>query len=224
MFIRTSNPSVGLHGNVGPDGTHCSTPRADDYPHTIYSNYMIPVRLPSRTVGHLKAVLSAMWWFMDTNVQYLLQDSPGYYGTRGWYNNHCRSCEINSTIYCVFLCPCSTGRRCHGAHTAYEKNNRYAARSPRWFGGTSPALLFRMCCVSTAYQWRMGDAHAAYEWRCHCVWCRAWELDHCVFTAQVAYAQRTSHERAAVNAILWRMAGVCIAHGLRTCRTYEYTS
>ena len=125
------------------------------------------------------------------------------------------------------LCLCSTGRRCHGAHTAYEKNNRYAARSPRWCGGTSPALLFRMCCVSTAYQWRMGDAHAAhmaYEWRCHCVWCRVWELDHCVFTAQVAYAQRTSHERAAVNAILWRMAGVCIAHGLRTCRTYEYTS
>ena len=125
------------------------------------------------------------------------------------------------------LCPCFTDRRCHGAHTAYEKINRYAARSPRWFGGTSPAPLFRMCCVSTAYQWRMGDAHAAhiaYEWRCHCVWCRVWELDHCVFTAQVAYAQRTSHERAAVNAILWRMTGVCTAHGLRTCRTYEYTS
>ena len=86
----------------------------------------------------------------------------------------------------------ATGRRCHGAHTAYEKNNRYAARSPRWFGGTSPALLFRMCCVSTAFQWRMGNAHAAhlaYEWRCHCVWCRVWELDNCVFTAQVAYAR-----------------------------------
>ena len=93
-----------------------------------------------------------------------------------------------------------------------KKNNRYAARSPRWFGGTSSALLFRMCCVSTAYRWRMGDAHAthmAYEWRFHCVWCRVWELDHCVFTAQVAYARRTSHVRAAVNAIRWRMAGVC---------------
>ena len=125
------------------------------------------------------------------------------------------------------LCPCSTGRRCHGARTAYEKNNRYAARSPRWFGGISPVLLFRMSCVSTAYGWRMDDAHAAhmaYEWRCHCVWCRVWELDHCVFTVQVAHTQRTSHVRAAVNAILWRMAGVCTAHELRTCRTYKYTS
>ena len=69
--------------------------------------------------------------------------------------------------------PCSTGRRCHCARTAYGKMNIYAVRSPRWFGGTCPALLFRMYCVSTAYQWRMGDAHAAHmahEWRCHCVW------------------------------------------------------
>ena len=59
------------------------------------------------------------------------------------------------------------------------------------------------CVAYQLYQWRIGDAHAAhmaYEWRWHCVWCRVWELDHCVFTAQVAYAQRTSHERAGV----WR--------------------
>ena len=134
---------------------------------------------------------------------------------------------LRSLLLWYSMCSCSTGRRCHSARTAYEKMNRYAAKSPRRFGGTSPALPFRMCCVSTAYRWRMGDAHAAhmaYEWRCHCVWCRVWELDHCVFTAQVAYAQRTSHVRAAVNAILWRMAGVCTAHGLRTCRTYKYIS
>ena len=98
--------------------------------------------------------------------------------------------------------------------TAYEKMNRYAARSP-WFGGTSPALLFRMCCVSTAYRWRMGNAHAAhmtYGWRCHCVCCRVWELDHGVFTVQVACAQRTSHVRSAVNAILWRMMGMGCVH------------
>ena len=125
------------------------------------------------------------------------------------------------------LCPCSTGRRCHGARMAYVKINRYAVRSLRWFGGTSPVLLFRMCCVSTAYQWRMGDAHAAhmaYEWRCHCVWCRVWEPDHCVSTAQVAYAQRTSHVRAAIKAVLWCMVGVCTAHGLRICLTCKYTS
>ena len=124
----------------------------------------------------------------------------------------------------TILCPCSTGRRCHGARTAYEKMNRYTARSPRRFGGTFPALLFCMRCVSTAYRWCMGDAHAvhmAYEWRCHCIWCRLWELDHCVFMAQVAYAQRTSDVRAAVNTILWCTAGICTAHGLRMCRTYK---
>ena len=129
--------------------------------------------------------------------------------------------------YHCALCPCSTGRRCHSASAAYEKMNRYAVGLPRWFGGTSPALLFRMCCVSTTYRWRKGDAHAAhmaYEWRCHCASCRVWELDHCVFMTQVACAQRTSHVRAVVNAILWRMVGVCTAHGLRTCRTYKYTS
>ena len=63
--------------------------------------------------------------------------------------------------------------------------------------------------------WRMNGDATAYD--------VAYE-NHCVFTVQVAYAQRTSHERAAVNAILWRMAGVCTAHGLRTCRTYENTS
>ena len=52
-------------------------------------------------------------------------------------------------------------------------------------------LLFCMCCVSTAYRWCMSDAYATnmlYEWWCH-LWCRIWEIDHCVFTAQVAYAQ-----------------------------------
>ena len=104
--------------------------------------------------------------------------------------------------------------------------NRYAVGSPRWFGGTFPALLFRMCCVSTAYQWRMGGAHAAHmahEWQCYCVWRRAWEPDNCVSTAQVAYAQRTAYVRAPINAILRRMAGVCTAYGLRTCRTYKYS-
>ena len=96
-----------------------------------------------------------------------------------------------------------------------RKNEQIRSRSPRWFGGTSPALVSCMCCVSTTYQWRMGDAHAAhmaYERRCHCVWCRVWEPDHCVSTAQVAYAQRTPHVRAAINAILWRMAGVWRAY------------
>ena len=124
------------------------------------------------------------------------------------------------------LCPCSTGRRCHGARTAYEKMNRYAVRSPRWFGGTSPALLFHMCCVSTAYQWRMGDAHVAHmahDWRCHCLWCRVWEPDHWVSPVQVAYTQGTSHILAAINAIIWRTVGICTVHGLPTCRTYKHT-
>ena len=105
--------------------------------------------------------------------------------------------------------------------------NRYTVRSPRSFAGTAPVLLFCMCCVSTAYQWRMGNVHAelmAYEWRCHCVCCRVWELDHGVFTVQVACAQHIYHVRASVNAILWRMVGVCIAHGLHTCRNNKYTS
>ena len=109
---------------------------------------------------------------------------------------------------------------------SYKKMNRYAVRSPRWFGGTSPVLLFRMCCISTAYQWRMGDTHAAhmtYEWRCHCIWCHVREPNLCVSMAQVAYTQRTSHIGAAINVILWRMAGVCTAHGLRTCRTCKHT-
>ena len=132
--------------------------------------------------------------------------------------------RVNAWITHKFrvLCPCSTGRRRHCARTAYEKMNR----SPRWFGGTFPALLFRMCCVSTAYQWRMGGAHAAHmahEWQCYCVWRRAWEPDNCVSTAQVAYAQRTAYVRAPINAILRRMAGVCTAYGLRTCRTYKYS-
>ena len=33
----------------------------------------------------------------------------------------------------------------------------------------------------------------------------------------MAYAQRTSHVRAATKTILWRMVGVCTAHGLRIC-------
>ena len=65
-------------------------------------------------------------------------------------------------------------------------------------------------------------AHMAYEWRCHCVWCTG-ESDHCVSMVQVAYAQPTSHVRTAINAIPWRMAGVCTTHGLYTCRTYKYT-
>ena len=119
-------------------------------------------------------------------------------------------------LHILILCPCSTGRRCHGARTAYEKMNRYAARSPRRFGGTSLALLFRMCCVSTAYLWRMnGDATAydvAYENLTIGYSRRKWRM-HSVHPT-----------RAAVNAILWRVAGACTAHGLRTCRTYQYTS
>ena len=125
------------------------------------------------------------------------------------------------------FCPCSTDRQCHCARTAYEKMKRYAVRSLRWFDGTSPELLFCMCCVPTTYQWHMGAAHAVHlanEWQCHCVWCRIWEPDQCISTAQVAYAQHTSHERVAINAILWSMASVCTAHGRRTCRTYKYTS
>ena len=64
---------------------------------------------------------------------------------------------------------------------------------------------YYFACV--AYQLRIDDAHAthmAYECRCHCVWFRVWELYHCIFTAQVAFAQRTSHVCAAVNAIRWR--------------------
>ena len=114
-------------------------------------------------------------------------------------------------------------RRSYGV----RKMNSYAVRSPRGFGGTSPALLLRTCCVSTEFQWRMGDAHVAHmahEWRCYCVWCRVWQPYHCVSTAQVAYAQHTSHVRAAINAILWRTRSVCTAHWLRTCGTYKYTS
>ena len=113
-----------------------------------------------------------------------------------------------STAYLIFFFvrrASAVASPANGTGAYYEKMNRYAAKSPRWFDGTSPVLLFRMCCVSTAYRWRMGDAHAAHmahEWRCHCVWCRVLELDHCVFTAQVAYAQHTSHIRAAINAIL----------------------
>ena len=130
---------------------------------------------------------------------------------------------------CIFsiLCPCSTGRRPHGAHSVYKNMNRYAVRSLRWFGGTSPALLLCMCCVSTADQGHMGDAHAAHfahEWWCHCIWCRVWEPDHYVSTPQVVYAQRTSHVCAAIIAILWRMTGMCTVHGLHTCRTNKCIS
>ena len=102
--------------------------------------------------------------------------------------------------------------------------NRYAVGSPRWFGGTSPALLFCMCCVSTAYQWSMGDAHAAHkahEWRCRRTWCRVWEPDHCVSTAQVSYAQHTSHIPARGDQ---RDSTAYDGRMYRTCRTYKYTS
>ena len=87
--------------------------------------------------------------------------------------------------------------------------NRYATRSPRWFGGTSPVpvLLFRMCCVSTAYRWRMGDAHAthmAYEWRCHCAWCRVHE------NLTIAYSQ-----------CKWRMHSVHPTYARRSTRFYS---
>ena len=65
------------------------------------------------------------------------------------------------------LCPCSTGRRPHGAHTAYENNmNRYAVRSPRWFGGnnsgTTISHVLRINCVSMAHGWRTCGAYRAW--------------------------------------------------------------
>ena len=94
-------------------------------------------------------------------------------GTCCWNPSSCKtsprlSCIINTMTAdgwpgAVNL-GCSTGRRCHCARMAYVRNNEQirSNRSPIWFGGTSSALLFRMCCVSVAYQWRMGDAHAAH--------------------------------------------------------------
>ena len=75
-----------------------------------------------------------------------------------------------------------------------------------------------MCCVWTAYQWRMDYAHVAHmthEWRCHCVWCRVGEPDNCVSTAQVAYAQRTSNSPCT----RWSMS-VHLTYARRSTRFY----
>ena len=165
---------------------------------------------------------SVVWIIRIHQVDYLWVKSEANICLRGVWK---LGTFDNFLTFHYTVTTCKGPRKCHG--TVMEKSLNFILGILYEPCRTSPALLFRMCCVSTAYQWRMGDAHAAhmaYEWRCHCVWSRVWELDHCVFTAQVAYAQRTCHEGAAVNAILWRMAGVCTAHGLRTCQTYEYTS
>ena len=73
--------------------------------------------------------------------------------------------------------------------------------------GITSSHVFRIYGVPMVHgwlTWRM-----THEWRRHCVWCSVWETDHCVSMAQVARAQRTSHVCAAINAILWRLAGLC---------------
>ena len=81
-----------------------------------------------------------------------------HYGVCGFIIDTCHIINLSGDRFQTGtdqLCPFSTGRRCHSARTAYEKMNRYAARTPRRFGGTSPALLFRMHinCVSMAHGW-----------------------------------------------------------------------
>ena len=60
------------------------------------------------------------------------------------------------------LCFCSTGQRCHCSQKAHKKLNRYAVRSPRWFGGAYPVLLFRMCCASMAHRRRTCGVYGAW--------------------------------------------------------------
>ena len=53
-------------------------------------------------------------------------------------------------------------------------------------------------------------------------WCAT--LDHYISTAQVGYAQRTAHVRAANNAILWCMVGVWSCCSLALCHQCQYAS
>ena len=63
--------------------------------------------------------------------------------------------------------PCSTGRRCHCAHTTYEKMNRYIVRLPKWFGGTFLVLLFEI-------QWWPVDSPKGLT---------IWKHFHCILTS-----------------------------------------
>ena len=94
-------------------------------------------------------------------------------------------------------------RRSYGV----RKMNRYTARSPRWFGGTSAALLFPMCCVSTvhrmAHGWRPCGAYGAlmiYVW----------------YTYDVAYENLT----IAYSRRKWRMHSVHPTYARRSTRFY----
>ena len=94
-----------------------------------------------------------------------------------------------------------------GAHTAYEKIDRYAARSPRWFGGTSPAPLFRMCCVST--ELRINDAWVTHMWRIWRMNGDATPYDGAYENLTIAYSRRK-----------WRMHSVHPTNARRSTRFY----
>ena len=121
-----------------------------------------------------------------------------------------------SSLMPLFHWP-ATPLRSHGVRKNEQIRSRIAEMVWWNISGATISHVLRINCVSMAHGWCTCGA------QCYCVWRRAWEPDNCVSTAQVAYAQRTAYVRAPINAILRRMAGVCTAYGLRTCRTYKYS-
>ena len=90
--------------------------------------------------------------------------------------------------------------------------------------GATISHVLRINCASMAHGWRTCGAYGALMAMPLRIMSRmrTWPLRvHGASGVCTAYIPRT---RGAVNAILWRMAGVWAAHGLRTCRTYKYTS
>ena len=152
-----------------------------------------------------------------------------------WHHRHTQCCIPtgvfdrfwkNINIFLFHLSPCSTGRRCHCARMAYGKMNIYAVRSPRWFGGTSPALLFRMCfnCVSMANVWRTCCAYGAWMTMPLCMMSRmiTWILRiHGASGVCMAYISSTRGDQLDSTAYGGRMYSAWAAY---TRRTSKYTS
>ena len=103
-------------------------------------------------------------------------------------------------LYTIWINLCSTGQRCHGARRAYQKMNKYAVRSPRLFGGTSLALLFHMCCVSTAYQRHMSISCAGVA--INQVWAACIRVWAAIIRIRAAYTPRMLGAVGVCNAFL----------------------
>ena len=65
-----------------------------------------------------------------------------------------------------WLCPCSTGQRCHGACTAYEKIKRIRSKIAEmvWLNISGATISYVLCikCASMAHWWRTCGAYGVW--------------------------------------------------------------